>query len=88
MARCGWKYLRLNEQIREGRVGRFRRRVAQDHLGVAGQFNGPTFPALVGDGHSPQLDVVLGRNADLGVNLEVVVAPPKLGTWACEKIAS
>ena len=43
--------------------------------------------AAIGEADAPELDVVLGRDADLRVRLQIAVAAAKLGA-AREKIAS
>jgi hypothetical protein len=70
--------LGLHKQVakrRVRRVGRWRR---QNHLGKAGEFDGARGPPQVGNGHSAQLDVVLGRYADLDVRFQLAIAATKL----------
>ena len=76
--------LGLHEQIAERRMGFVLRLRRQHDLGIAGDLDGPRRLRTVGQRHTPQFDVVLGRDADLGVGLELAVAAAELGPGLCE----
>ena len=72
------QYLGLHEEVAERRmqlIGRWR---GQDHFGVTGDVDDPAYPGAVGDADAAQLDVVLGRNRDLGMGVVVVVPAVEL----------
>ena len=68
----------MHEQVAEPRMFRVRGRQGQDDLGVACQVDGPAPAATVGDRDPAQLDVILGRNRDLGMGVEVVLPAAEL----------
>ena len=70
--------LGLYEQIGERRVERVRGSRGEDHFRVADDVDGPRPACEVGDAHSSQLDVVFGRDDDLGVGFEILVTAAKL----------
>ena len=71
--------LGLHEQVAERGVQRVGCRRRQHHFGIARDFYRAARAAAVGDAHAAQLDVVLGRNDDLGMRLDIEIAPAKLG---------
>ena len=58
---------------------RVRGRRRESDLRVARDVDRPPCPRAVGDAEPAQLDVVFGRDDDLGMRFEVVVAPAKFG---------
>ena len=69
------QYLGLHEQVAEGamrEIGVLRR---QDDLGVARHLDVSRVVGQVGERDAADLDVVLGRHADLGVRFDVVIEP-------------
>ena len=70
----------LDEQIRERRMGRLRIGSGQDDFGVTGEFNRPRNFRTIDHRRAADLDIVLGRNRDLGVQLDLAVAPPEFGS--------
>ena len=71
--------LGLDEQVAERGVRRVGGRRRQHHLGEARQLDRARRPAAVGDADPAQLDVVLGRDADLDVRVDVAIAAAELG---------
>ncbi len=71
--------LRLDKKIAERRVQRVRGGRRKDDLRVTRDLDLPACPAAVGDRDPAQLDIVLGRNSDLGMGIDVVVPAAKLG---------
>ena len=67
--------LGLDEQLAERRVREVVLGTRQHDLGVAGDLDLARPVAAVGDRQPPHLDVVLGRDGDLELRLEVAVAP-------------
>ena len=57
-----------------------RGRRRHNYFRVTGNVYRPARPRVVGDVDAAQLDVVLGRNSDLGMGVIVVVAVAKLGS--------
>ena len=66
---------RLDEQVRERRVREVGLRRRQHDFRVAGEIEAARLAAVVGDRDPPQLDVVLGRDDDLGARLQASVDP-------------
>ena len=66
----GTHEFRLHEQVAEGGMGRVRSLRREHHLGIARQLDHAHRRRVVGELDAPQLHVVLGRNADLGVGLQ------------------
>ena len=75
----GAQDFRLDEQVAEGRVRRVRRGGGEDDFRVTRDLDRPRLTRAVVDGDAAQLDVVLGRDGDLRVRIEVAVAAAKLG---------
>ena len=71
--------LGLHEQVAERRMRASAARRRQHDLGVAGQLDRARRVAAVGDADAAQLDVVFGRDADLGVRVDVAVAAAEFG---------
>ena len=67
--------LGLHEQLAEGGMEAVGDRGRQHHLGVARHLDRARDAAAVGDARAAELDVVLGRDHDLGVRLPAVQAP-------------
>ena len=74
----------LHEQIAEGGMGSVRRRRREHDFGVTGQLDDAPRAGKIGDGHPAQLDVVLGRDADVGVNFQTRRVLAKLGASLSE----
>ena len=72
--------LGLNKQIAKRRMQCVRGGGRQDHFRITRHLDLPAPAGVVGDGDAAQLDVVLGRNDDLGIGVEVVVTAAKLGS--------
>ena len=62
--------LRLHEQLAEGGMQRIGGRRRQCHFRVARDVQGPARPRAIDDPDAAQLDVVLGRDDDLGARLD------------------
>ena len=71
--------LRLNKKIAERRMQRVRGRRRKDDFSVTRDLDLSARPAAVGDRDPAQLDIILGRNGDLGMGIDVVVPAAKLG---------
>ena len=71
--------LGLHEELAEGRVQRVGRHRREHDLAVARDLDRAPQIAVVGDAVAAQLDVVLRRDGDLGVGVDVAVAAPELG---------
>ena len=69
---------RLDEQVVERRMRGVGAGRGQHHLGVARSAPGCARPRTVGDAHAAQLDVIFGRDGDLGVGIQIQVAPAEL----------
>ena len=70
--------LGLNKEIAERRMQRIRGRRGEDDLRITRDVNGSAFPGTVDDGDAAQLDVILGRNGNFRMRVEVVVAATEL----------
>ena len=70
--------LGLDEQVRERRVRCIGARLGQHHLGVARQLDRAPGAAAVGQRDAAELDVVLGRDRDLHVRLDLVIRAAEL----------
>ena len=70
--------LGLNKEIAERRMQRVRGRRCENDFRVARDVDRPARPGPVGDGDSAQFDVILGRDSDLRMGVEVVVAAAEL----------
>ena len=66
--------LGLHEEIAEGRMQRIGGRGRDHHFGVSRYIDFPALPRSVGDAQPAQLDIVLGRDDDLGMGLEIPIA--------------
>ena len=71
--------LRLDKKIAERRMQRVCGRRSKHDLRVTRDLDLSACPAAVGDRDPAQLDIILGRNSDLGVRVKVVVPAAKLG---------
>ena len=70
--------LGLDEEIAERRVYGVGDGRGEDDFGVARDLDRPACPRPVGDREAAKLDVVLGRDGDLGMGVEIVFVAPKL----------
>src|SRR5208282_1570426 len=70
--------LSLHEQIIKGGVKRIRRRRSENDLGVTGDLDGSARSRGVRDGDAAHFDVILWRNGDLCIGVELVVAAAEL----------
>ena len=70
--------LRLNKKIAECRMQRICSRRRKDDLRVTRDLDLSACSATVGDRDPAQLDIILGRNSDLGMGIDVVVPAAKL----------
>ena len=68
----------LHEQIAEGRMQRIRSRGRENDFRITCDVDGPAGPRPIGDLDAAELDVVLGRNHDLGMRLQIEVSAAKL----------
>ncbi len=73
---AGFDDLALHEQIAERRMQRIGGGRRQHHFGVAGDFDAARRVAPVGDADPAQFDVVLRRDDDIGVGLEIEIIAP------------
>ena len=64
----------MHEQIAECRMQRVRGGRRDHHFGIAGDFDFPARPGPIGDPHPAQLDIVLWRDDDFGVGLDLAFA--------------
>ena len=71
--------LGLHKEVAEGRMQGVRGGRGEHDLGVTGDLDHPAGARAVGETHPVQLDVVLRRDDDLGVGLDLVVAAAELG---------
>ena len=69
-----WNQFGLHKQIAERRMGFVLRLRRQHHFGIAGDFDRARRLRAVRQRHASQFDVVFGRDADLGVGFDLVVA--------------
>jgi ribosomal protein L18 len=69
----------LHEQVAEGAVRKVGIQRRQHHFRVARHLDAAAAGRLVGEGDATDLDVVLGRHADLRVRFDRIVAPPVFG---------
>ena len=69
--------LGFDEQLAERRVGEVVGRGREDDLGVAGHVELADARAVVADRDPPHLDVVFGRDRDVELCRQVLVAPPE-----------
>ena len=72
--------LGLHKEIAERRMQCVRGGRRQNHFRITRHVDRSARPRAVGDSDSAQLDVILGRNSDLGIGVKVVVAAAKLGS--------
>ena len=56
-----------------------RRRGRQNHLGIAGQFQGSRDARSVRDRQPPDFDIVFRRNGDVGVDVDAEIATMEFG---------
>ena len=78
IARWRAEDLGLNKEIAERRMQGVRGRRGENDFRVTRDLDRPARPGAVGDGDAAQLDVVLGRNGDLRMGVEFVVAAAEL----------
>ena len=71
---------RLQEQVAEGGVSQVVFLRGQDHFRIASHLNGPWSIGPVRHGDSPQLNVVLGGDANLHVRIDLCLAAAEFGT--------
>ena len=72
--------LGLHKEIAERRMQCVRGGRRQDHFRITRHVDLSAPASAVGDRDSAQLDIILGRNNDLGVGVKVVVPAAKLGS--------
>ena len=72
--------LGLNKEIAERRMQCVRGRRCQDHFRVTRHVDRSARSRAVGDGDAAQFDIILRRNNDLGMGVEVMVAAAELGS--------
>ena len=65
----------LDEQLAKRRVSEIVLGTSQHDLGIAGHFDLTGLSAVVGDRQTPYFDVVLGRDGDLELGLDLSIAP-------------
>src|SRR3989304_6145790 len=70
--------LGLNKEIAERRMQRVRRRRGEYDLRITCDINVSAFPGTVDDCDAVQFDVILGRNSNFRMRVEVVVAATEL----------
>ena len=66
--------LGFDKELCKRRVRRIGGRRRQHDLRVTRQVDRPALTGNVGDGNSAHLDVILGRNGDLGARVDPVIA--------------
>ena len=76
--------LRLDEEVAESRMQRVRGRRCKDDLRVTRNVDHSARPAAVGDRDPAQFDIILRRDGDLRMRVEVVVAAAELRSSARE----
>ena len=59
--------------------------IGQDEFTGRLHIKHPAYGRIVADVNSAQLDVIVGRNDDFGMRLNIVVAAAKRGTPHCER---
>ncbi len=70
--------LRLNKEVAERRMQRVRGRRCENDFRVTRDLDRPARPGAVGDGDSAEFDIILGRDGDFRMRVEVVVAAAEL----------
>ncbi len=70
--------LGLNKEIAERRMQCIRGRRGEDDLRITCDIYGSAFPGMVDDGDAAQLDVILGRNGNFRMRVDIVVAATEL----------
>ena len=69
--------LGLHKQIAERGMQRVRGRRGEDDFRVARDVDRPARPRTVGDADAAELDIIFRRDRDLGMRVDIVVAPPE-----------
>src|SRR5438132_2279827 len=68
----------MHEKSSEGRVHRVGSRGREHHFLITCDIDGPAGSGPIGDVDAAELDVVLGRNDDLGMRVQIEVSATKL----------
>lgn len=71
--------VRLYEQIAEGRMQGIGGRRCQHHLAVTGDLDHPPAARTVGQAQAAQFQIILGRDDDLGIGFDALIAAAELG---------
>src|SRR5437016_10057778 len=73
-----FQYFGLHEEVAESRMQGICGRRGQNNFGVAGYLNHPAFAGAVGERDSPQFNVVLRRDRNLRVGLQISLTAAEL----------
>ena len=69
---------RLNKKVAESRVNFIGGGLSHNNFRITGDIQFPAFSGTIGDADSSQLDIIFRRNGNLGVCIDIVIAPAKL----------
>ena len=70
---------RLNKKVAESRVNFIGGGLSHNNFRITGDIQFPAFSGTIGDADSSQLDIIFRRNGNLGVCIDIVIAPVLVG---------